>query len=452
MNRSSKRTTDAPPRGRAPAAPAARGHDDGEVAFLSAIVDTQSAIAAANLDPHDVVAVVMERAQQLTRAGGAVVEVLDGDDMVLWAAGGMAAGHVGLRIPASRSLSGLALRMGCALRCDDSETDPRVDREACRRIGLRSLVVVPLRHDGSVHGVLEVLSPVPCAFGPNDVRALELLASMIAATLRHADDYSGALARLAARDRGRPPSDPGAGWARRIASVLANRSLWVVYQPIIDLERAGLVGFEALSRFPGPDPSPEPWFAAAAQIGRGVELEVLAVDTALAALESIPPHAYLGVNVSPEAAASPDLAEALRDVPPGRVVIEITEHASVEDYPRIVERLRVLAERGVRLAIDDAGAGFASFRHIVHLKPDIIKLDNSLTRDIERDLHRQTLAYTLVDFATRTGTTIVAEGIETAPQLEVLRALGVPAGQGFHLGRPGPLPDRLALKGLPTAS
>ena len=112
----------------------------------------------------------------------------------------------------------------------------------------------------------------------------------------------------------------------------------------------------------------------------------------------------------------------------------------------------MLTDRGVRLAIDDAGAGFSSFRHIVHLKPDIIKLDISLTRDIDVDLHRQSLASTLVDFATRTGTTIVAEGIETGPQLNALRAIGVPTGQGFHLGRPGPLRDRYDMGHLPTAS
>src|SRR5439155_10142980 len=178
----------------------------------------------------------------------------------------------------------------------------------------------------------------------------------------------------------------------------ANGSLDVVFQPIADLATRRIVGYEALSRFPDPDPSPEPWFAAAAACGRGLQLELLAVRAALAGLGSIPSDTYLAVNVSPEAAASPELEEALRTVEPDRIVVEITEHSSVEDYPRIVDRLQVLTDRGVRLAIDDAGAGFSSFRHIVHLKPDIIKLDISLTRDIDVDLHRQSLASTLVDF------------------------------------------------------
>src|SRR5207248_8373028 len=134
-----------------------------------------------NLDPGDVVRVVLERAQRLTRANGAVVEVLDGDEVEYWAATGTAAAQVGLRLRASRSFSGLAVRLGRALCCEDSETDPRVDRDACRRVGLRSMIVVPLRHGDEVAGVLKVASRVPRVFGPNDVRALELLASPVAA-------------------------------------------------------------------------------------------------------------------------------------------------------------------------------------------------------------------------------------------------------------------------------
>jgi EAL domain-containing protein (putative c-di-GMP-specific phosphodiesterase class I) len=125
---------------------------------------------------------------------------------------------------------------------------------------------------------------------------------------------------------------------------------------------------------------------------------------------------------------------------PSRIVVELTEHAPVADYDELRESLSGLRDRGVRLAIDDAGAGFASLRHIVRLDPDMIKLDITLTRRIERDPVRQALAVALVSFANQVGATVVAEGVETELQLEALRAAGIRFAQGFLLGPPGPSP------------
>ena len=121
-------------------------------------------------------------------------------------------------------------------------------------------------------------------------------------------------------------------------------------------------------------------------------------------------------------------------------MLEITEHVRVDDYGQLLDRLGRLRRAGIRLAVDDAGAGFASLHHILKLCPDIIKLDIVLTRDIDRDPIKRALASSLVSFSRDVGGTLIAEGIETAAELQTLVELGVPLGQGYHLGYPSPLP------------
>jgi EAL domain-containing protein (putative c-di-GMP-specific phosphodiesterase class I) len=123
----------------------------------------------------------------------------------------------------------------------------------------------------------------------------------------------------------------------------------------------------------------------------------------------------------------------------GRVVIEITEHAQVDDYDALRDALAPLRERGAQLAIDDVGAGFANLRHILRLAPDLVKLDLSLTHEIARDPAREALASSLVGFAEGVGALIVAEGISSDEDLALLRSLGVDYGQGYHLARPSAL-------------
>jgi EAL domain-containing protein (putative c-di-GMP-specific phosphodiesterase class I) len=126
-------------------------------------------------------------------------------------------------------------------------------------------------------------------------------------------------------------------------------------------------------------------------------------------------------------------------VPAERVVVEITEHAPIANYDTFNEGLAAVRALGVRLAIDDAGAGFASLRHILQLRPELIKLDTTLIAAIESDRSQQALAAGIISFADGIGATVVAEGIEHAAALDALRRLGVPLGQGFHLGRPAGL-------------
>jgi GAF domain-containing protein len=154
----------------------------------------------------------------------------------------------------------------------------------------------------------------------------------------------------------------------------------------------------------------------------------------------MPAGAFIAINLSPETLASDAMVETLRQFPLDRLVIELTEHEPVMDYAAVHGTLGPLRERGLRLAVDDAGAGFASLRHILRLAPDIIKLDRSLTAGIHLDQKRRALAAALISFAEETEASLIAEGIETQVQLDVLRSLGVPCGQGYYLGRPGRLP------------
>ena len=213
----------------------------------------------------------------------------------------------------------------------------------------------------------------------------------------------------------------------------------MVFQPVFDLEREAIVSFEALARFgTEPERPPSAWFSEAAELGLGVELELAALAAALRRLDDLPAGTDLSLNVSPGTALAPGFVDLLAPVA-NRIVIEITEHVRVDDYDALVEALAPLRALGARVAIDDVGAGFASLRHILLLRPDIVKLDVSLTHDIVDDPARATLASSLVEFARTIDSEVTAEGIETREELELLRALGVHYGQGFFLGRPEPL-------------
>lgn len=222
----------------------------------------------------------------------------------------------------------------------------------------------------------------------------------------------------------------------RVRSLLRG-DLQIAFQPIVDLRWRRTVGYEALARFPlERERGPSFWFAEAEAVGLRAELELKAVRLALEALPDLPSKTYLGLNVSPDVLVTSELAGALRAAPLSRLVLEVTEHAAVEDYEALGRALGTIRAAGARLAIDDAGAGFASLRHILRLAPDLIKLDVSLTRDIDRDRSRRALATALIAFADKTDAAIVAEGIEREAELEALSALGAGFGQGYFLARP----------------
>jgi EAL domain-containing protein (putative c-di-GMP-specific phosphodiesterase class I) len=208
----------------------------------------------------------------------------------------------------------------------------------------------------------------------------------------------------------------------------------IAYQPIVRLSDRQVVGHEALARFDGePGSGPEQWFADAAEAGMLIDFELAAVRAGIATQPRMP-GTYLSLNVSPETVLSGRLQSAT--VGAGPWVGEITEHAPVADYENLARALAPLKEKGMRLAVDDAGAGFASLRHILLLEPQLIKLDVSLTRGIDTNKHQRGLASALATFANEIGATVVAEGIETEGELATLKSLGVEYGQGFLFGKP----------------
>ena len=245
---------------------------------------------------------------------------------------------------------------------------------------------------------------------------------------------------LVARLDDRPGPVMGDGLDERLARAASGEGLVTLVQPIVDLRHRGIVGHEALTRFSlSPRQSPDVWFAEAAAVGRGEELELVAAERALDVLPCLPADSWLSVNVSPGVAATAEFGSLIDDADASRVVVEMTEHAPVDDYDALADALGPLRERGVRVAVDDAGAGFASLRHILLLRPDYIKLDISLCRGVGEDDARRAMARALVGFASETGSTVIAEGLESPADVAALRLLDVPLGQGYELGRPAPL-------------
>lgn len=286
---------------------------------------------------------------------------------------------------------------------------------------------VPIRlRDGSVYGTLCCFSRQPDAtLNERDLAMMRVFADFAARQLE--------------RQRARHQRQKAA--KARICDVLDHRRFHIVFQPMHDLVDQRIAGYEALSRFVAePLRGPDKWFEEAALVGLREELELAAIEMALEALPAIPPTAYLSLNVSPATILSGRLAECLKPYPLDRLMLEVTEHDIVEDYARLFEALVEMRRQGLRLAIDDAGAGYASFRHILHLAPNVIKLDRSLVQGIDKRPDSRALTAALVGFTNETGSRLLAEGVETQAELEVLREIGVRKAQGYLLGRPGQLP------------
>ncbi|MHB1928764.1 MAG: sensor domain-containing phosphodiesterase, partial [Acidimicrobiales bacterium] len=345
--------------------------------------------------PEVVTARVVEQALVLMpKAEGSAVELCDGPTMTYVAAAGSLAGAVGLRLTAAASLSGLSVRLGTTMRCDDARSDPRVDREACERVGAISMICVPLGMADRPVGVLKVTSGDAGAFRDSDEEILTSLAGFVTAAITAAHQLSDAADEVLVRTWSAPGHGPGlsaSGASRFVANVLdpellsgleaaeridalcASGGLEVVLQPIVALGCAQLIGAEALSRFEGG--CPEAVFADAAHVGRSVVLELAAATRALTHLDSLPRSCYLAINLDPHTLMQTEAIELLGSVDPRRVVVELTEHVAVEDYPGLVALLAPLRAAGMRLAVDDTGAGFSSLTQIVELDPEIVKLD-----------------------------------------------------------------------------
>jgi EAL domain-containing protein (putative c-di-GMP-specific phosphodiesterase class I) len=308
----------------------------------------------------------------------------------------------------------------------DARTHP-VARElpATAELGIGSYVGAPLRGpDGEPVGMLCCLGQ-----GPNprlDEDALGIMG--LAAAL--VEDRLGVL--------GLPHRPAVSERVRWVRSVLETGDVRTVFQPVVRLDTGTVVALEALSRFdPVRFPSPVHAFAAASAAGVTVDLELLALRTALRRVPDLPAGLPLSVNLSAEALTDPRTADLL--LPHGPAVgVEVTEHTPVQDYAALTAVTDRLKAAGLPVAVDDAGAGFASLRHVLQLRPTVIKLDLALVRGIDGDPVRRALVRAVAEFARGIDAHLVAEGIETPQERDALLDLGIRLGQGYLLGRPGP--------------
>ena len=226
-----------------------------------------------------------------------------------------------------------------------------------------------------------------------------------------------------------------------VEGMLDGHAISVFQQPIHSLADGKPVGIECLARFPDlKKRGPNSWFDDAESVGLGVELEMAAVRVALETLSHVPEGIFAAINASPKAILSGALAAELQGFEPSgnALVIEVTEHHQVEDFADLRRALDAIRDRAL-IAIDDVGTGYAGLRHIVDLKPDLLKMDMSLTREVNLDPVRRSLTAALAGFAREIDCVLIAEGIETAEECEELKRIGVDFGQGYFFARPLPV-------------
>ena len=233
----------------------------------------------------------------------------------------------------------------------------------------------------------------------------------------------------------RPPT------AIEVGQIIETRLFEVVYQPIVDITPLGAGsqprGYEALSRFS--IGSPSQWFATASSTGVRVELELAAIHLAIAGFPASDSNAFLALNASLETLCSPLLFGSLEGIAPERVVLELPENTYIADYDGIKVHIDRLLSRGYRLAMDDLARGRIDLWHLIRLRPSIIKIDLSMVRDVDIDPSQQSLVNGLRLLGDVLRAEVVAEGIEREGELDYLQQLGVNLGQGYLLGRPGPI-------------
>lgn len=295
------------------------------------------------------------------------------------------------------------------------------------RAGLRGSIYVPIHGPTRPVGVF--------CFGTTNPE----LAATLADHMPTAQEFAAVAGALLGASTEREQADDVA--RSRLERIILERLYKAFFQPIIDLTSGVTVGFEALTRFDD-GVGPAERFAKAAALGLGAEFEIGCLCRAIEATANLPAGAWVSFNLSPERVADPHLAALLSGID-REVVIEVTEHSEVKDYVALRLAAHRLGPR-VSLAVDDAGAGYASLRHILELRPQLVKLDIALVRSIDSDAGRQALVAGVQHFASASGITVIAEGVETTGEADTLRRLGVPLAQGFLFGAPA-LPRLRAL-------
>ncbi|MGB3795241.1 MAG: EAL domain-containing protein [Alteraurantiacibacter sp.] len=225
----------------------------------------------------------------------------------------------------------------------------------------------------------------------------------------------------------------------RVLAMLDGHAVTMFQQPIHDLKTGSAVGVECLARFPDLNKrGPQAWFDDADRTGLGSELEMTAVRCALDTVSQVPDGIYAAINASPATILSGKLREELEQAEPANLVIEITEHQQVDDFAALAREVAAIKPYA-RIAIDDVGTGYAGLRHLIDLQPDILKMDMVLTRGCDKDPARRAISAAMVQFSNDIGAKLVAEGIETEAERDVMHQLGVNYGQGYLFARPLPV-------------
>jgi EAL domain-containing protein (putative c-di-GMP-specific phosphodiesterase class I) len=335
--------------------------------------------------------------------------------------------EVGSCLPLSGSYCARVLDGRVPALIPESRSEPATALlEVTRDLHIGSYVGVPLlAADGSVAGMLCATSRTSMpTLSERDVQTMRLLAQLLHDLQLRALDESAVRqerARLLAELHG----------------LIEGDGRWPVLQPIVDVTSGRPVLYEGLMRFRS-SYTPAQWFDVATRSGLTTELELAAARSVLDLLRvgRVPDGATVSVNLSPATVVAADLATLLAGLDPGRVVLEVTEHHEVHDYEALRVALAPWRARGLRLAVDDAGAGYASLKHVLLCAPDLVKLDMALVRGIGGDRVRQALVRAVLGFCCEAGMTVVAEGVESEDERAALVALGVPLLQGYLLGRP----------------
>lgn len=391
--------------------------------------------------PEDTAVAICRELAGLNQAAGVAVLAFSGDDRVVPLAA------EGPAVAGLRATSVLPAAVGARLR-ERAAQGPWTDARGSQLPG----TLGPPTGQGSTsgpHPVLETHIAPGTAYAPIGVggrpRGLLVLAAdgdvegedpmqSLAGCLATAIDFAtvaDALLGTALAERDEVESRRSA-----LERTLQRRDYAPVFQPIVDLDDGGVVGYELLTRFRD-GVAPQHRFAEAAELGMGPPLERATMAAGITAAARLPEEAFLAVNVSPSLLLdrSGSTVSALARAGDRPLVLELTEHDPIDDYPAVLQAVDDLGVE-VRLSVDDAGAGYACLHHILALRPAFVKLDRGWVQGIDADPARQALVAGLCYFSDRTGSLLIAEGIETAAELRVLRQLGVQLGQGYLLGRP----------------
>ncbi len=307
--------------------------------------------------------------------------------------------------------------------------------ELLNDLGVRAIAYAPVRLNGDLAGYLLASS--------SDADAEALLATVLPSLVEFASISATILgAKISERTQ--------LGAARqRLTQVIERHQFFPVYQPLCETATERVVGYEALTRFDD-GVAPDIRFAQAYEAGVGEKLELAAIEAALQGAADFPQGMWLNINATPDVIMDGGGLQRLLRGYDRDLVLEVTEHSEITDYRAFRQALVELGPR-VRLAVDDAGAGFASLRHILELRPAFVKLDRQVIMGIDDDEARQAMVAGLRHFALNTGCWLIAEGVETAAELATLKALDVRYVQGFLLGRPVPAPYSDGPVGAPHA-